>query len=71
VARKPTLLAQLITDKLAHDPVINEYFEEFISEEISRLVDVILKHRDKIAGERSSYNRGMSDTQPNWGRKRG
>jgi len=55
VVRKPTLLAQMIADKL----------DQFTPEE----VDLILVARDKIVGERSSYNRGMSDTQPNWGRR--
>lgn len=50
MTKKPTLLAQLITDKLqAKYPDIAPW-----------LVDDILKERDKIAGERSKNTNMMS-----------
>jgi len=60
VARKHTILAQTIVDKFKRDT----------GEEIDvDMIERALAYRDKIVGERSSYNRGMSDTQPNWGRR--
>lgn len=68
---KPTILAQLIVDKLP--PHLSLSYDELVE-----IVDSALKIRDRIAGERSKHTRGMAPVitrgqsyNSNWGRRNG
>lgn len=62
MTKKPTLMAQVIFDRL----------KDYINCESCTLgpefIDMVLKQRDKIAGERSKHSRGMAP-ETNWGRR--